>query len=66
LEAELQRIAAETGRPADEVVVDMVATQLDHDAWFRGEVRKGIASLDRGESLSHDEVVLRIEKLIRS
>ena len=27
----------------------MVANQLSYDAWFRREVEKGLASLDRGE-----------------
>lgn len=36
--------------------MDFVRTQLGHDLWLRQEIRKGMASLDRGESLSHEEV----------
>ena len=38
-------------------------TYLDHDKWFRAEVQKGLTQLDNGESLSHDEVVARIERI---
>jgi predicted transcriptional regulator len=66
LEATLKRIAAETGRDTDQVVVDLVTNQLEHDAWFRQEVRTGIASLDRGEFISHEEVDRRIQQMLRS
>jgi predicted transcriptional regulator len=36
---------------------------LEHDVWFRREVKKGIAQLDRGDYLTHEEVGARIEKL---
>ncbi len=66
LEAALRRISTESGRPADQVVVDLVSLQLDHDALFRQEVRRGIASLDRGESLSHKEVGQRMQQILQS
>ena len=34
---------------------------VNHDEWFEKEVRKSVASLDRGEFIEHDEVVSRIE-----
>ncbi len=66
LEETLKRFAAESGRPADQVVVDMVTTQLNYEAWFRQEVRRGLASLDRGRSLGHDEVRLRMQQILTS
>jgi len=56
LEARLNRIASETGKGPDEVVRELVASYLDHDEWFRQEVAKGLASLDRGKFVSHDDV----------
>ena len=38
----------------------------DHDRWFRQEVKKGLDQLDRGESIPHEEVVSRIERLFRA
>lgn len=65
-EAELNRVASQQGRPAQQVVQELVATYLDHEEWFRQEVGKGLASLDRGESVSHKEVGKRMERALRS
>jgi hypothetical protein len=40
LEAKLTRLAAETGRTADQVALDLLASSMDHDEWFRAEVEK--------------------------
>jgi predicted transcriptional regulator len=56
LEARLNRIASEAGKGPDEVVRELVANYLDHDEWFRQEVAKGLASLDRGRFVSHEDV----------
>lgn len=66
LETKLNRIAAETGRAASEVVKELIARHLDHDEWFRSEVRKGIDELDRGEFVSDEEVRERIKRTLRS
>jgi predicted transcriptional regulator len=60
LEARLNQIASQTGKGADEVVRELVANYLDHDQWFRQEVAKGLASLDQGKLVSHDEVRRRM------
>jgi predicted transcriptional regulator len=65
-EAELKRVAARQGRPAQQVVQELVETYLDHEDWFRQEVGKGLASLDRGESVSHEEVGKRMERAFNS
>ena len=44
LEAKLTRLATETGRTADQVALDLLASSIDHDEWFRSEVEKGRAS----------------------
>ena len=60
LEARLTRIASEAGKAASQVVQELVADYLDHDEWFKGEVQKGLASLDSGKVVSHEEVGRRI------
>ncbi len=62
LEARLARIASQSGKGPNEVVRELVANYLDHDEWFRQEVAKGLASLDSGKSISHDEVRRRMER----
>ena len=65
-ESRLNELAAETGRPKDELVEDAMAGYLDlylkQDARFQEAVQQGIASADRGDLLDHDDVVARIEK----
>jgi predicted transcriptional regulator len=64
-EAKLKQIASESGRGAEQVVQEIVQTYIDHDLWFKAEVQKGLAQLDRGEFIEHDEVVARIERMFR-
>ena len=63
LEAKLNRIAAQTGKGPDQVVRELVASYLDYDEWFRKEVGKGIASLESGKSVSHEEVRRRMKRI---
>jgi predicted transcriptional regulator len=64
-EAELKRAASERGRAAEQLVQEIVEAYLSHEKWFRAEVQKGLAQLDNGESVSHDEVVSRIERMFQ-
>ena len=62
LEGKLSRLAAEQGRDRGSLVVEAVERMVDHDAWFIAEVEKGLAELERGEVLSHEELGRRIEE----
>lgn len=66
LEAKLKRVAAQTGKAADQVVQELVANYFDHDEWFRQEVDKGLSSLDRGKSVSHEEIRCQMERILGS
>jgi predicted transcriptional regulator len=37
---------------------------VEYDDWFVREVEKGLAQIERGETLSHEEVGARLEKLL--
>lgn len=63
LQDKLNRIAAENSSGADEYVQKLVEHYVDHDEWFRQEVKKGLDQLQRGEFLTHDEVGIRMEKM---
>jgi predicted transcriptional regulator len=65
LEAKLNRLAAENNSGAEAYVQQLLEHYVDHDAWFRQQVKKGLDQLDRGESLSHKEVGARIEQMLR-
>ncbi len=62
LEAKLNRLAAETGRHADEVALDFLANSVEHDDWFRREVEKGRVAAREGRLLGHEEVASRIDQ----
>jgi predicted transcriptional regulator len=66
LEAKLIRLAADTGRSVDQLVLDLLATSVDHDDWFRREVEKGRAAAREGRLLDHDEVASRMDKRYRA
>jgi predicted transcriptional regulator len=66
LEAKLNRIASQTGKGASQVVQELVANYLDHDEWLGQEVEKGLASLDQGKSVSHEEVRRQMERILSS
>jgi predicted transcriptional regulator len=65
LEAKLTRLAAETGRTADQVALDLLASSMDHDEWFRAEVEKGRAAAGEGRLLEHDDVAARMDRRYR-
>lgn len=65
-EDKLNQIALQSGRKAGQIVEELVEAYVDHDQWFRQEVEKGLAQLDRGEFIEHDEVMAKIEKMFRS
>ena len=64
LQQKLEQAAARSRRGTDEYVQQLVEHYLDHDAWFREKVKMSLDRLDRGESLTHDEVGARIEGLL--
>ena len=65
LEAKLTRLATETGRTVDQVALDLLASSIDHDEWFRGEVEKGRTAAREGRLLDHDEVATRMDRRYR-
>ena len=66
LQAKVDRAAAENNRGEEEYVKQLVEHYLEHDAWFRQQVKKGLDQLDRGEFLTHEEVGARIDQMFRS
>jgi predicted transcriptional regulator len=66
LQAKLALIAGDNNRGVEEYVQQLVEHYLDHDAWFRQEVKKGLDQLDRGEFVSHEEVGTRLKQMFRT
>lgn len=64
LQAKLDEVAAQQGRDAQSLVQEAMQRLVDYDQWFVREVEKGLAQIERGEVLEHEEVGARFEKLL--
>jgi len=64
LQAKLDRIASQQGRDSESLVHEAVERLVGYDEWFIRQVEKGLAQIDRGEVLEHEEVAARMEHLI--
>ena len=64
LQARLTHLAAQQGRDSASLVHEAVERLIGYDDWFMRKVEEGLAQIDRGEVLEHDEVAARMEKLI--
>lgn len=62
-ETRLAELAARDGRTTGDLVQEAVKRYIEDDAKFIAAVIKGLASLDRGEFISHEEVGKRIDRL---
>jgi predicted transcriptional regulator len=65
-EAALKDLAAQKGRDAEQLACEVLGSYLEHAARFVEAVKRGIESLDRGASISHEEVGERIDRLFPS
>ena len=62
LQAKLTHIARDRGTDAEAVAREAIERLVDYDDWFVHEVEKGLAQVERGETLSHEEVGSRLER----
>jgi predicted transcriptional regulator len=65
-ESRLVELAARDGRSPDQLLQEAVDRFFAADADFVEAVIKGLASLDRGDSLAHEEVGKRIDRLFQA
>jgi predicted transcriptional regulator len=65
-EARLAELAARDGRSPEDLVQEAISRYFEDDAQFIEAVKKGLASLDRGDYVTHEEVGKRIERLFQS
>ena len=64
LERRVAALAAARHREPQAVLTEILGAALDEDADFRAEVRAGIAELDAGKSVPHDEAMGRLRAVI--
>lgn len=56
VQAKLARLAHDRGTKPEALAQEAIERLVNYDDWFLSEVEKGLAQIDRGETLSHDEV----------
>jgi predicted transcriptional regulator len=64
LQAKLARLASQRGRDPESLATEAIERFVDYDGWFISEVEKGLAQIESGEVLTHEEVGARLEKLL--
>jgi len=65
-QARLQEVAIRTGKNPERVIEEAVDRMLEYDERFLAAVEEGRAAARRGDLLEHDQVVERIEQMLRS
>jgi len=60
----LESMAAQQGRDSASLVHEVVERLIGYDEWFMRQVQEGLAQIERGEVLEHDECAARMEKLV--
>ena len=62
VQAKLARIAQERGTAPEAVAQEAIERLVNYDDWFLNEVEKGLAQVERGQTVSHEEVGTRLEQ----
>jgi predicted transcriptional regulator len=62
LQTKLARAADRRGVAAEALVLEAIERAVEYDDWFLREVEKGLAQIQQGEVLTHEEVGARLEK----
>ena len=62
LQARLARIAEERGTNPQELAREAIERLVDYDDWFVREVEKGLAQIETGRTLTHEEIGARLKE----
>jgi len=58
----IARLANHEKRAPQTVLDSALSTGLDYEEWFRREVAKGLADLDAGKTIPHEQVLKRFAR----
>jgi predicted transcriptional regulator len=64
-EAQLAKIASNSGTDAERLVTNVVARYLDEEARFLAAVQKGLEAAKRGEFIEEEEMDARFEAMLK-
>ena len=58
----IARMAARVNRPQQRVLEDALKAGLEYEEWFQKAVAKGLADLDAGRTVSHQQVLKNLAR----
>lgn len=64
LQARLTHLATQQGRDTEALAREAIERLVNYDEWYLSQVEKGLAQIEQGDVLTHEEVGARIEKLL--
>jgi len=64
LEQRVIGLARETSRNPEDLLAELVGNALEDDGAFRSSVREAIAQLDRGDVVSHEQVMEELRAIL--
>ncbi len=62
LQAKLARMAQDRGTNPQDLAREAIERLVDYDDWFVSEVEKGLAQIEDGHTLTHEEVGARLSE----
>ena len=62
--ARVDRLAEAMDRSRSWLINDALERYLDYEEWFRNAVAEGIADLDKGQAVAHEDVIAEAQKLV--
>jgi predicted transcriptional regulator len=65
-ETKLNKLAERTNRGTDELLEEAVEHLVTYNEWFEGKVKDSLAGVERGETVSDEEVRGWLEKRERA
>ncbi len=65
-QAKLARLAAQRGRESDALVMEAIELMVHQDEWFMAEVQTGLRQIERGQTVSHENVGTRLDATLSS
>ena len=63
-EGKLTRAAGRRGVSPEALIREAIERAVDYDDWFIREVEKGLARVDAGQVLTHDDVGSRLDQKV--
>lgn len=62
VQSKLARIARERGMEPEALAQEAIERLVNYDEWFLHQMDNGLAQVEHGESVGHEEIAARLER----